>query len=295
MNVTLRQVQAFLLTAQLGSLTRAAERMYVTQSAISVLIKQLEAVLGVRLFDRTTRSLRLTAAGEEALPTAERIMRNQELLLTSLQGLADRRRGQVSFAVTPAVAAGVMPRVLATFARQYPGIAVTMLDVAPDQLIPKALEEEVEFSIGTVDGSHGEMVLTPLLRDRVGVVIRDDSAIAALDSLSWSDVLDHPVIAIRKGSGIRTLIDDTLAAQGKRLVPAYEVSLLATALAMVAEGLGASILPGYLITHLHPLGLTIRPLIAPVITREISVITKARRSLSAAAEGFLDVTRRILA
>ena len=62
MNVTLRQVQAFLLTAQLGSLTRAAERMHVTQSAVSVLIKQLEAVLGVRLFDRTTRTLRLTAS-----------------------------------------------------------------------------------------------------------------------------------------------------------------------------------------------------------------------------------------
>jgi DNA-binding transcriptional LysR family regulator len=295
MNVTLRQVQAFVLTAQLGSLTRAAERMHVTQSAISVLIKQLEAVLGVRLFDRTTRTLRLTAAAEEALPTAERILVNQDRLITSLQGLAGRRRGQVSFAVTPAVAAGVMPRVLATFAREYPNVAVTMLDVAPDQLISKALDEEVEFSIGTVDGSHGEMVLTPLLRDHVGVVVRDGSPIAALESLSWSDIIDHPVIAIRKGSGIRALIDDTLAAQGKVLMPAYEVSLLATALAMVAEGLGASILPRYLITHLHTVGLTTRPLIDPVVTREISIITKARRSLSCAAEGFIEVMRRILA
>ena len=113
--MTLRQLQAFILTCELGSFTRTGERMLITQSAVTLLIKQLERDLGVTLFDRTTRALRLTSAANEALPIARRMLRNQELLTDSLRALADGRSGQVMLAVTVGVAAILMPRVVVAF------------------------------------------------------------------------------------------------------------------------------------------------------------------------------------
>jgi len=293
MNVTLRQLHAFVLTAQHGSVTRAAERLHLTQSAVSVLIRQLETSLGVRLFDRTTRSLRLTVVAEEALAVAERMLRNEEELLAGIRGLTERRRGHVTMAATAAVAAGTMPRALGQFREQFPDIGVTMLDVAPDKLVAMVLSEEVEFGIGTVDGSFAsEIALDTLLRDTVGVVARRDSPVAKRDRLSWDEALALPVIAVRKGSGIRALIDATLAAKGKTLKPAWEVSFLTTALAMVAEGLGIAILSPYLISSLYYPALVTRPLVDPLVTREISAIMKPGRTISFASESFIDVTRR---
>jgi DNA-binding transcriptional LysR family regulator len=296
MNVTLRQLHAFVLTAQLGSVTRAAERLHLTQSAVSVLIRQLETTLGVRLFDRTTRTLRLTAVAEDALPVAARMLRGEEELIAGVRGLTERRRGHVTIAVTAAVAAGTMPRALGQFRTRFPDIGVTMLDVPPDQLVAKVLNEDVELGIGTVDGSYAsEIALGTLLRDTVGVVARSDSPVAARKKLSWDEALELPVIAVRKGSGIRSLIDATLAAKGKVLKPTWEVSFLTTALAMVAEGLGIAILSPYLISSLYYPALITRPLVDPVVTREISVITKPGRTISFASESFIDVMRQSIA
>lgn len=296
MNITLRQLHAFVMTAQLGSVTRAAERLHLTQSAVSMLIKQLETNLGVRLFDRTTRSLRLTIAASEALPIVERMLRNEEQLIAEVRGLADRGRGHVRMAVTAAFAAGMMPEILNAFRQQFPNIGITMLDVSPEQLVPKVVNEEVEFSIGTtIDDIPSDVVCACLLRDTMAAVVLKDSPISSMDSLSWEDVVSFPIVAIRKGMGIRSVVDGTLALKGKVLEPAWEVSLLSTALAMVAAGLGVAILPPYLVSCMHYAALTSRPLIDPVVTREVSVITKAGRTLSCAAESFLDVTRHMIA
>lgn len=149
--MTLRQLHAFVLVCQLGGFSRAAERMHITQSAVTLLIKQLEATLGVILFDRTTRVLRLTWAAEAALPIAERILRNRDLLKDSLHALTDRSSGVVALAVTVGVAAALIPRVVAAFRMQYPKITVVLQDLSPDQLILMTLAEEVEFSIGNLD------------------------------------------------------------------------------------------------------------------------------------------------
>lgn len=291
--MTLRQLQAFVLTCQLGSFTRAAERMLITQSAVTLLIKQLEQALGVTLFDRTTRALRLTSAANEALPIAARMLRNQDLLTDSVRALAEGSRGLVTLGVTVAVAAALMPRVVAAFRTQYPKVTVVMQDLSPEQLVMKMLDEEVEVAIGTLDTDAPDLDLTDLLQAQMSLVCQKGSPIAEAECIPWAAVLEQPVIAIKKGSGIRTLIDETLAAKGKTLVPAYEASLVTTALAMTAEGLGVSILPPYLVPQLPPYSqFAVRPLVDPVVSRGLSIMTKKGRSLSHAAHSFIEVTRR---
>lgn len=287
---TLRQLQAFVLACQLGSFTRAAERMRVTQSAVTLLIKQLEAILGTALFDRTGRALRPTAAAGEILPMAERMLRQQAMLVDSVRTLAAGGSGLVSLGSTVAVAAALMPRVVAAFRARYPDVTVVMEDLSPRQLVTKVLDEEVEVAIGTQDGDEPELALMPLRRAAVCLVSRRDAA-AEAGPLSWRAALELKLIAVRKGSGLRALIDASLASHDMHLAPAYEASLVTTALAMTAEGLGPTLLPPFLVPRAPMPDFVTRKLTHPTIWRELSIMTKRGRSLSPAARRLIAVTR----
>jgi LysR family carnitine catabolism transcriptional activator len=289
MNPSLRQLQAFVLAYHLGVLTRAADQMFITQSAVSVLIRQLEEGLGMRLFDRTSRTLRPTVAAREILPTAERILRDLESLKAGVRGLAERARGHLNFASTPSVAAAVLPKLIAEYRQRYPQIAVTMQDVAPDRLTVPVLTEEAEFSIGTQGHKPEGIVLQCLVRDHMCAICLKESPLAKKRVVNWKDVLAQPCITVKVGNGIRLLIDETLHRLGERLIPAYEVSYLSTALSMTAAGLGVSVLPGVLLGSFPHHNLVAKKIEGPVVTRDIHLITRAEHSLSPAAQAFVEL------
>lgn len=291
MNLNVRQIEAFVLCCRLGSMTKAAETMCITQSAVSVLVRQMEMILGVRLFDRTTRSLRVTQMGKEALATAQSVLRDLDYLRTSIQELALKTRGEVKFAATVAAASALMPPILARFKNSHPDIKVIMYDVSYDQLVPKVLSEHVEFSIGTVDKQTPFIRQETILRDHVSMICPRNSALSRRNEVSWDELDSIPTISGKKEDSIRWLIDQSLQAHSKIFEPAYEVSYLATMLSMTAHGLGMSVIPTYLVPFsLYPT-LTAVKLIDPIVTRELSLITKNDRSLSPAAESLTTLIR----
>src|SRR3954447_8048173 len=146
---SVRQLRAFRAVYQLRKLSAAAEQLSVTQSAISVLIRQLEEGLGTRLFDRTTRSLRPTAAATEALATVERILRDLDSLGAGLRDLGTLRRGRVSLAITPTLGEIRFPPVVQRLSREYPGIQVVVSDCSPDQFVGRIVPEHVALGDGT--------------------------------------------------------------------------------------------------------------------------------------------------
>ncbi|MEN3346535.1 MAG: hypothetical protein V7632_170 [Bradyrhizobium sp.] len=291
-NPTLRQIEAFVLICRLGSITAAAERMRLTQSAVSILLGHLERGLGAVLLDRTTRSLRPTAAGLEMLTRGERLLRDRDSMVGAISAIRDVEQGTLSCAVTAAVASALMPEVLVRFTRDHPDIEVAMHDVAPDQLIPKVLGEDVEFSIGTVDANTRDLTLETLVSDRLSAICPRRHRFAARSSLSWGEVLKEPSISVAPGTPIRELVDGTLARKGLKIAPKWQVSLLTTALSMTAHGLGISILPGYLIPHLQYPMLVAVPLRDPVVRRNLSVIFRSGSSLSPAARAFIETFKR---
>ena len=294
MEPSLRQLQAFVNVYHLGSLTRAADKLCITQSAVSVLLRQMEEGLGVRLFDRSSRALRPTPAAEEALATAERILQDLAQLTQSAKGLAERSRGSLSFAATSAVAAGLMPAVIEAFRRQYPNIQLKMHDVGTDDLISPVEHGRAEFSIGTPDVLSDAFARVTLLRDPLSVVCRPDMAIAARTKPTWEEVVKLECITVRRGGGIRSLIDKTCEQLGLAFQPAYEVTYLTTALALAARGLGVAILPAYLVGSLQPT-LVARGLRKPVVTRDLCLMHRKDRTLTPAAQAMIDVMRTTLA
>src|SRR5262245_1670489 len=126
MGVDLHQLRIFVAVARLGNFTRAAERLGLSQPSLSLHIRQLEQDLGVRLFDRSTRSVALTPAGDDFLPTAERLLDDFQSAVAAVADLAARRRGRVAVAVLPSVAAELLPRAMAALHARHHGITVSL-------------------------------------------------------------------------------------------------------------------------------------------------------------------------
>jgi DNA-binding transcriptional LysR family regulator len=295
MNVTLRQLEAFAHAYRLGSLTRAAADMHLTQSAVSLMVRQLEEAWQTRLFDRTTRALNPTQAADEAFIAVERILGDVTSIANHMRGLADKSVGRVAFAVTAGVAAALMPRILKSFREVHPDIRIQMLDVAADQLISKIMAGEAEFSIGTVEADNPDIALETLISDRLSAIAPRDGSFEKRTEISWDELDGLATISVPTGTSIRRLIDSALAAEGRVFMPTLETSLLNTALAMTAHGLGVSVLPAYLVPMLQFPDLVAVPLITPVVRRKLSLITRAGRSLSPASRAFVEVAKSVIA
>ena len=291
---TLRQLRAFLAVYQLRQLSAAAQRLFVTQSAVSMLIRQLEDGLGTRLFDRTTRSLKPTAAAEEMLATVERVLRDVDSLSADFHDLATLERGRVTLAITPTLASLLLPAAMRVFAEQHPKVRVLVNDCAPDQFISRILGEHVDFGIGTPERPGAEVETQRLMRDHLALVCRTDHPLAKARVVRWTDLGRHPVITVRPGYGVRPLIDGTAAEAGVALDVVNEVSFLSTALWMTAAGMGPSIMPSAFARAANDPSLVIKLLSAPRVARDISVVTKRGHSLSAAARSFIDVLKQSL-
>ena len=124
----LRHIRAFLALARAGSFTRAAAELHMAQPTLTVQIQQLEAAVGVKLFDRNKRHVALTQAGRDLLVPLERILIDVEAIAASTEELLEHRRGLVTVAALPSVAAGLLPRAIKKLSESYPGITVRVHD-----------------------------------------------------------------------------------------------------------------------------------------------------------------------
>jgi DNA-binding transcriptional LysR family regulator len=294
MNVTLRQLQAFTGVYRTRSITRAARELGITQSAASLLIQQLEAQLGVKLFDRSTRSVQPTLAADEAVHAAERMLGDALGLSRRMRDLAQARAGRVAFLASAGTASALLPSVLAKFRAGYPDIEIDMRDVAADDLVPRLSATDAEFAIGSVEGDFAELTIETLTRGRLSAIGRRTADFAARRALTWDELAQMPTIAMRGETRIRMQIDQALGTQGKHLNPTYEVTLINTALAMTAQGLGLAILPATMLPADQFPTLIAKPLIRPAITRPVSLLQRQGRTLSPAAQAFVATARTVL-
>ena len=286
MNVTLKQVRAFLAVAQAGSFTGAANRLHLTQSAVSVLISELELVFGLRLFDRTTRLVQLTEAGREFQPVAVKVLADLQAAIASSRELAAQKRGRVAVAATPLMSSLLLPGAIARYERLQPGVTVVLHDALAGQIRPKVRDGEVDFGIGTFERSARELVAEPLMIDTLVLACPVGHALAARRQVAWRELAGHAFIALTHDNTVGQLINEALGGAGVEIRPAYEVAHLWTVVGMVDAGLGVAVLPSYAhpITQLYRIR-TVR-LVEPSIRRETSFLARRGLTLSPAAKGF---------
>ena len=288
MNVTLRQLRAFVLVARLGNFTRAAQAMHVTQSALSLLVRELEGAIDSRLFDRTTRAVTLTAAGSDFFPRAERVLAELESALAGVDSLTARERGRVVVAAPLVLSSTYLPPILAAFGAQYPGIEVVLQDTLPNQVLPLVRSGAADVGIGTFASDEVDIQRTLLFSESMAAAFPSGHAFARLQQLTWADIAQEPVLALGRGSVFRDLTEAGFAAAGLVLKPAREANYAGSLIGMVDAGLGVAILPGYAVKLADPARIGWRRVENPLIDREVSLVQRAGVSLSHAAQGFVD-------
>ena len=292
MNVTLRQLHAFVAVAVAGNFTRASDRLNVTQSAVSALVRELETALAIRLFDRTTRRVELTDAGREFQPTAEKLIADLDHAMHNVHELAERKRGRITVAAPPLLAAVLMPTVIAAFHRDFPGITVILLDVPTSQIVASVRSGEADLGVGTFTLDEKGLIRRQLTRDALMLFCQAQSPLAALERPKWRDLKGLPLITLTRESGIRTLVEYGYEAAGLSSQPAYEVSQITTALALVEAGLGVSVLPTYALTASRTRQIAAHRLSVPNVSRDVIVIAREGHTLPPSTTDFLNRLQR---
>ncbi|MGF6178566.1 LysR family transcriptional regulator [Ensifer sp. 4252] len=291
MDITLKQLRAFVTVANLGQFTLAADKLGSSQSAVSTLVRQLEQNLNLRLFDRHTRLLRLTEAGTDILPVAARAVADIEGMVESSRELNALRRGKVSIAAGTVQAALMLPQLVNAFNKLYPEIAVALHDVAEKAVLEQVANSSVDLGIGTVPEDDSELMGTRLTTDEFLVVLHPDDPLVKLTELRWTDLVDRKLIGPQRGNPIRDRLENELARNGIVLPfdkTMQEVALPLTIIGMVEGGLGVAIMTSAVTRLATSMGLVVRTPKEPHIKREVSLIQKRARSLSPAARRFRD-------
>lgn len=291
LNVNLRQMRAFVAIGRLGSFTQAAKLLHTTQPALSARIRELESALAVRLFDRSTRSVLLTQAGEDLLPVVEQVLNDFGSVVERAQDVAGRNTGRIAIAALPSVASGLLPEAIARFRRRYPRITIALRDGVADRILELIRTREVDFGITSVGASDPGFELTPIGTDRIVAVLPRSHPLARRRRLTLAAIVDHPLILMDRDSSVRHAVDATYASAGRMAAPMFEATFMATAVALVRAGLGITLLPSSAHEVRTAADLGVRPIDHPGLLRTIGVMRLKGRSLSPAAEAFVEVLR----
>ena len=288
MNVSLRQLRAFLAVARLRHFRRAAESLHLTQPAISRHIADLEAELDVRLFDRNNREVVPTEAGRYLQGAVERLLDELEGVLAHVHSESERQHGKVRVASVPTLSAGLMPASIAACARDYPQLTVQLHDQAQTLVLDSVRSGEVDFGLAIEPADKESFDTETILRDPFVLVCRADHPLAALNEVPWKKLRGQPLVLLDQTSGSRRLIDRQLASQRIEADVAQQAGHTLTAFRMVEAGLGLSITPQLSLPV--PTALVVRPLV-PVAYRAVTLVRRRHRSLSPVAELVWNVIR----
>ena len=283
LNCELLDLRALVAIADGRSFRRAAEQLNLSQPALSRRIQKLEATVGTPLLERTTRSVRLTPAGQEIVPLMRRLLEEMDGSLLGMMALGERQAGRLTVASIPSATVRFLPDVLERFAQEYRNVRVRVLDLSATECAEAVRTGEAEFGITLPVTSDGDLVFEPLTDDPYGLVCRRDDPLATMPDPSWSDLSGRRLVTVHMGSGNRTALEAGLARAGVELRWFYEVTRLTSALALVQAGLGPSVLPQLACQGPDARDLVWRPLKGAEVTRTIGVLRRSSAPLSPTA------------
>lgn len=294
MNVTLRQLRAFVAVARTSSFTLAAESLYVTQSALSGLIKEFEKTLGVRVIDRSTRRIHLSDMGRELFPLVEKILNDLDRVLTDVSERKSLKTGFVRVAAPQLMASALLPEVIAAYNAENPGVRVKLVDSVVESIVSRVFSGEVDLGIGPERDPNSDIDAEILFEGRFMAVFPQDHPLNAQAEVKWTDLVAYPFISLQGQFTERLILDLREAAGDITFAPKNEVAFMSTALAMVNAGLGVTACITYASSLVALYGLAMRPLVSPVVHRRFFIFTKNNRSLSPASQNFIEFVRDYL-
>lgn len=295
MNITSRQLKAFVLTARHQSFSRAAEQLFITQSGMSVLVRELETQLGFRLFERTTRKVELTRLGAQFLPVADRNLRELETVAANLSRSAAAANDSLSIGAAPFPAAEIMPQAISAYRALNPRLQIQMVDAERGRLIEMLNSGKIDVALLT--GLREElpgMRQTPLARFALMLICPADGMRELPLEVRWSDIAGLRLIGLPRDAPVQQLVDEQLVRAGRAGQADVTCNFLETQIAMVEAGAGAAVTPTSAAPACVKRKLTMHAIVEPVVWTEFCWVSSRSRELSPCAEDFGEFLRDYL-
>lgn len=286
MNLSIRQLRAFITVAEHGSFSQAALQLHLTQSALSGLIKELENQLAMRLFDRTTRQLHLTEAGQRLLPSAQRVLNDIHALAAEAQNIRNGHSGQVRFAVSQQLAASVIPDLITRFQQHYPDIRLHLVDCSVEQVLDQVNNADVDFGMGPERTLPPDIESNLLFALPFYVALPAGHPLAQQSNVSWQELQQETLITLNGPftERLAEALPETVAEHIRH--PRYSVNFLSTAIGLTRNGLGLTLCLPYAADMVRRNGLIMRKITEPVVERKFFIYRRKNRSLTPSAETF---------
>jgi DNA-binding transcriptional LysR family regulator len=293
-NYDILDLQSFVAVAERASFRQAAADLFLSQSALSRRIDKLEASLGVKLFERTTRRVQLTNVGETFLLNVRTALDGLEDAVLGIADLAAHRTGTVTCACVPSAVWHFLPAVLKQFSARYPRIRVRVHDESAQDVLNLVLRGEADFGINFAGAENPEIEFQPVHVESYVLAMRRDHPLARRAVLNWKDTVDERYISVAKSSGNRSVIDAALAGIEKHPVILCEVNHVSGVLALVEAGIGVAAVPGLSVLPERQDGIVGVPLVNPEIKRTLGLITKRDHSMAPAARTLFEMLAEAL-
>lgn len=274
MNFSVRQLQAFVATARTRSFTRAAEQLHISQPGLSAMLREFEAQLNCRLFERTTRSVSPTAQGEEFLPTAIRVLKELDEAVLSLGRITSSQKRRLAVGATPVIASSILPETFALFAKLHPTVQVEVQDLDRAAIYERVQTGELDAGFGAFLTSSSTVRRRRLLESSLILISNEEKPSR---TKRWKDLSGLKLLGLPPDNPIQQLVESQVRASDASAVFGTSFNQLHTLLAMVEAGAGSAILPDFVRAASARYEVAIQSLRAPAISVTFYEITRAGR------------------
>jgi len=286
----LRHLRTIAAVARHGSFTKAAEDLYLAQSAISQQIRRLEQELGVEVFRRTSRSVELTAEGRVILGYAQRVLAEVDGLHCELEELTGLLRGQLRIG-------GVYPTgpydlfgMLADFRAEHPGVAIHMVEDTQDGVLEALRADELDcaFTALNPDALGNEFAATLLWEEEIVVALPHGHPLSAREQVTFDELATEDLIAYRENSALRRRLERAMADRGLEPRNAFICTEMGAVRGLASKGLGVAVIPRSIAEQAGP-PIELRPIGPERLTWPIALVWRASRRQTPAGKAFLKV------
>lgn len=277
-NYDFSDLEAFLTVKETGSFHLAADKLNMSQSAITRRIKKLEEALDSQLFERTTRAIKPTLAAKRLQARAEAILDGARETNHAMRDESTAYGYQKNDIVTVGLISSIAPTLLPAALREFRSAGhdarVRLLDGNANEVAEAVVGGEVDFGISSIPVLEPTTSFEILFDDQIMLAMQPSHRLTGQDEIAWRDLINEDLIVPSRGTGNRLLIDDAMAQSGRPIRWTYEVGRSTTSLEMVRAGVGVAVLPQSTASYTVAKSLVLRPMIDPNIARPIGILSR---------------------
>ncbi|WP_454056482.1 LysR family transcriptional regulator [Cupriavidus sp. Marseille-Q8015] len=291
MNIAPRQLRIFLALAESLNFSRTAQQFFITQPSLSKAVKDLESELGVALFERSTRSVRLTPAGDQLVPMARRVIGEYDTGLRQMQGRAEHEAHRIAMAALPSLANVILPGVCGALEQRFPHAQMSIVDCADGAAVQRVIGYQVDFALASASPSHAELQFEEILRDRFVLLAPAAWHRRVRKQMRMEELTDLPLISMTDASTAKKYMSAAFLQRGVMFQPKLQLDQIGTIAGFVKQGLGIAVLP-YLgiLPLLSLMGMRVAEIVdGPV--RSVGIVRRKASPLSAIAAEAVEQVR----